>query len=176
MLCLFVLKIDWGPPPAATSTCTTRTRTLTFWVQDPQSLRTEFLKGFAGPFLCSDIHVHDPDAHAESGLTNADRRLLIGALEYKDKRCGTASLNPGTQPQKSLCQAHAQCGPCTMWDTSGLCERSAHAVLTGAEGALPKLPSMATTVCPSRWCSGDVQMELVQLMVEIYEVGAVWPA
>lgn len=35
---------------------------------------------------CSDIHVHDPDAQAESGLTNADRLLLIGALEYKDKR------------------------------------------------------------------------------------------
>ncbi|BDA50022.1 Metal transporter CNNM4 [Coccomyxa sp. Obi] len=33
-----------------------------------------------------DIHVHDPDAQAESGLTNADRLLLIGALEYKDKR------------------------------------------------------------------------------------------
>ncbi|EIE23075.1 DUF21-domain-containing protein, partial [Coccomyxa subellipsoidea C-169] len=32
------------------------------------------------------IHVHDPDAQAESGLTNADRLLLIGALEYKDKR------------------------------------------------------------------------------------------
>ena len=38
----------------------------------------------------SDIHVHDPDAHAESGLTNADRRLLIGALEYKDKRAKDA--------------------------------------------------------------------------------------
>lgn len=35
---------------------------------------------------CSNIHVHDPDAQAESGLTNADRLLLIGALEYKDKR------------------------------------------------------------------------------------------
>ncbi len=30
--------------------------------------------------------MHDPDAQAESGLTNADRLLLIGALEYKDKR------------------------------------------------------------------------------------------
>ncbi len=37
-------------------------------------------------FFCRDIHVHDPDAQAESGLTNADQRLLIGALEYKDKR------------------------------------------------------------------------------------------
>jgi hypothetical protein len=40
---------------------------------------------------CRDIHVHDPDAQAESGLTNADRRLLIGALEYKDKRFVTSS-------------------------------------------------------------------------------------
>ena len=81
-------------PLAATSTCTTRTRTLSFWVQDSQSICTGFLKGFTGPSPRSDIHVHDPDAHAESGLTNADRRLLIGALEYKDKRCGTASMNP----------------------------------------------------------------------------------
>ncbi len=36
---------------------------------------------------CSDIHVTDADAQAESGLTVADRRLLIGALEYKEKRC-----------------------------------------------------------------------------------------
>ena len=28
----------------------------------------------------------DADAQAESGLTVADRRLLIGALEYKEKR------------------------------------------------------------------------------------------
>ena len=35
---------------------------------------------------CSDIHVTDADAQAESGLTVADRRLLIGALEYKEKR------------------------------------------------------------------------------------------
>ena len=35
----------------------------------------------------SDIHVTDADAQAESGLTVADRRLLIGALEYKEKRC-----------------------------------------------------------------------------------------
>ena len=34
----------------------------------------------------SDIHVTDADAQAESGLTVADRRLLIGALEYKEKR------------------------------------------------------------------------------------------
>ncbi|CAL5222079.1 g4385 [Coccomyxa viridis] len=33
-----------------------------------------------------DIHVTDADAQAESGLTVADRRLLIGALEYKEKR------------------------------------------------------------------------------------------
>ena len=36
--------------------------------------------------LCRDIHVTDADAQAESGLTVADRRLLIGALEYKEKR------------------------------------------------------------------------------------------
>ena len=35
---------------------------------------------------CRDIHVTDADAQAESGLTVADRRLLIGALEYKEKR------------------------------------------------------------------------------------------
>lgn len=33
-----------------------------------------------------DIHVTDPDAQAESGLTNADQLLLIGALDYKNKR------------------------------------------------------------------------------------------
>ena len=44
--------------------------------------------------LCSDIHVTDADAQAESGLTVADRRLLFGALEYKDKRCvpGTSDV------------------------------------------------------------------------------------
>ena len=36
--------------------------------------------------MCRDIHVTDADAQAESGLTVADRRLLIGALEYKEKR------------------------------------------------------------------------------------------
>ena len=36
--------------------------------------------------FCRDIHVTDADAQAESGLTVADRRLLIGALEYKEKR------------------------------------------------------------------------------------------
>ena len=35
----------------------------------------------------SDIHVSDPDAQAESGLTCADQKLIIGALEYKDKLC-----------------------------------------------------------------------------------------
>ena len=34
-----------------------------------------------------DIHVMDPDAQAESGLTHADQRLIIGALDYKNKRC-----------------------------------------------------------------------------------------
>ena len=34
---------------------------------------------------CRDIHVSDPDAQAESGLTCADQKLIIGALEYKDK-------------------------------------------------------------------------------------------
>ena len=33
-----------------------------------------------------DIHVTDPDAQAESGLTHADQRLIIGALDYKNKR------------------------------------------------------------------------------------------
>lgn len=33
-----------------------------------------------------DIHVMDPDAQAESGLTHADQRLIIGALDYKSKR------------------------------------------------------------------------------------------
>ncbi len=33
-----------------------------------------------------DIHVMDPDAQAESGLTHADQRLIIGALDYKNKR------------------------------------------------------------------------------------------
>ncbi|KAK9793438.1 hypothetical protein WJX73_001824 [Symbiochloris irregularis] len=32
-----------------------------------------------------DIHVSDPTAQAESGLTCADQKLIIGALEYKDK-------------------------------------------------------------------------------------------
>ena len=36
---------------------------------------------------CREIHVSDPDAQAESGLTTADQKLMIGALEYKDKRC-----------------------------------------------------------------------------------------
>ena len=36
---------------------------------------------------CSDINVSDPDAQAESGLTCADQKLIIGALEYKDKLC-----------------------------------------------------------------------------------------
>ena len=34
-----------------------------------------------------EIHVTDPDAQAESGLTGADQKLIIGALEYKDKKC-----------------------------------------------------------------------------------------
>lgn len=42
--------------------------------------------GELGFVLCRDIHVTDADAQAESGLTVADRRLLIGALEYKEKR------------------------------------------------------------------------------------------
>ena len=33
-----------------------------------------------------DIHVMDPDAQAESGLTHDDQRLIIGALDYKNKR------------------------------------------------------------------------------------------
>lgn len=33
-----------------------------------------------------DIHTFDPDAQAESGLTRADQRLIIGALDYKTKR------------------------------------------------------------------------------------------
>lgn len=37
-----------------------------------------------------DIHVTDPDAQAESGLTGADQKLIIGALEYKDKKCAPA--------------------------------------------------------------------------------------
>jgi hypothetical protein len=28
-----------------------------------------------------------PDAQAESGLTRDDQRLIIGALDYKNKRC-----------------------------------------------------------------------------------------
>lgn len=31
------------------------------------------------------LHTTDPDAQAESGLTPSDHRLLLGALEYKDK-------------------------------------------------------------------------------------------
>jgi len=31
------------------------------------------------------LHTTDPDARAESGLTPSDHRLLLGALEYKDK-------------------------------------------------------------------------------------------
>lgn len=33
----------------------------------------------------SEIHVQDPDAQAESGLTATDQRLLLGIFEYKDK-------------------------------------------------------------------------------------------
>ncbi|KAK9814494.1 hypothetical protein WJX72_006765 [[Myrmecia] bisecta] len=33
-----------------------------------------------------EIHVTDPDAQAESGLTSADQSLIIGAMEYKEKR------------------------------------------------------------------------------------------
>lgn len=33
-----------------------------------------------------DIHVMDPDAQAESGLTQTDQQLIIGALDYKNKR------------------------------------------------------------------------------------------
>lgn len=33
-----------------------------------------------------DIHVLDPDAQRESGLTAEDHKLLMGALEYKDRR------------------------------------------------------------------------------------------
>lgn len=41
-----------------------------------------------------DIHVTDPDAQAESGLTCADQLLLIGALDYKNKRSAfSASYN-----------------------------------------------------------------------------------
>lgn len=32
------------------------------------------------------IHVENPDAAVESGLTAQDQRLLTGALEYKDKQ------------------------------------------------------------------------------------------
>ena len=32
------------------------------------------------------IHVMDPDAQAESGLTSADQRLIVGALDYKTKQ------------------------------------------------------------------------------------------
>lgn len=32
-----------------------------------------------------ELHTTDPDAQAESGLTASDHRLLLGALEYKDK-------------------------------------------------------------------------------------------
>jgi hypothetical protein len=58
----------------------------------------------------SDIHVHDPDAHAESGLTNADRRLLIGALEYKDKRCAAPVLAP--RPHALPLLPRSGCGAC----------------------------------------------------------------
>ena len=36
--------------------------------------------------LCRSIHVYDPDCQAGSGLTVADQRLLLGALEYKSKK------------------------------------------------------------------------------------------
>lgn len=39
-----------------------------------------------------DIHVMDPDAQAESGLTRADQRLIIGAFEYKNKRFASLSV------------------------------------------------------------------------------------
>ena len=64
----------------------------------------------------SDIHVHDPDAHAESGLTNADRRLLIGALEYKDKRCPALFAR----------------FPCTWWQLCSICTHPSASVLCRA--------------------------------------------
>ena len=45
-----------------------------------------------------DIHVMDPDAQAESGLTRADQRLIIGALEYKSKRCADCPVPPIQAP------------------------------------------------------------------------------
>ena len=36
-----------------------------------------------------DIHVMDPNVQAESGLTSADQRLIVGALDYKNKRYDT---------------------------------------------------------------------------------------
>ena len=75
--------------------------------------------------LRSDIHVTDADAQAESGLTVADRRLLIGALEYKEKRQDVlpfpSSLSCNT-PLPNLC---------------------VHVIIATADAALP---------CTSKWC------------------------
>ena len=37
---------------------------------------------------CSDIHVEDPEAKKECGLTEDDQKLLIGTLDLKGKKVG----------------------------------------------------------------------------------------
>lgn len=41
-----------------------------------------------------DIHINDPVAQAESGLTSSDGQLIIGAFDYKHKRYANAGYSP----------------------------------------------------------------------------------